>query len=199
MCKDVTISSELENPRTYLQSGEVVRKVSAFFVYPLFDQRIFKMSLFKNDLERINEESQEIIIIKNVTIDISEMICKKARFVDYCKLAQKDNWEKFSITQLGKSLGRKGCGALAKKVNRVWWPNLSNSNISDFRFLRYFSNMRKVKVFNTFEDRLRVLERLHVRVIGLESQRNVEDELLFKHFFDLQSKSDQNYYLKFLF
>lgn len=163
VCSNVKLKIEMENPKTYMSVGEFEQRVDDIFLYPKKDQRNFVKTVAEDRLQLVNSQSEDGIIIRKVSVDQSKMKCFRATFSQYCRLAQKDLAEEFSLAQLGQKLKRSNCRTLAYKLNDTFLGikkklNLNDTYIMDFRFLNYLGKIRSVYVNNTYKDRSGTLE-----------------------------------------
>lgn len=181
ICSNIELKVQLENPRLYMQAGEFIERIDNVFFYPKEEERVYSKTYGKKRLSLINEQSEDEIIIKSVSLNLGSMRCYRANFSQYCKYAQKDEFEKFSLTQVGKKLNSLNCESLSYKLNDTFLGmrkilNLNDTSIMDFRFLSYLNSIRSVYVNNTFKDRSGTLERKikngELKISILETQRD---------------------------
>ena len=163
VCSGVKLIVQLENPRLYMHAGEFNEVINKVFLYPKSQNRITVQKEFSEKLSLINSESVDKIIIKSLDLDTSKIKCHRATFYQYCTNSNLDDFEKYSITELGRVFRKTNCKSLSFKMNKKKLGfkktiNLNDTNIMDFRFLEYLTSVKSIYVNNTFKDKSGVLD-----------------------------------------
>jgi hypothetical protein len=154
ICNNLGFTAKLEDPRLYMQTGEIVITINNLFIYPESQNRLFEASFFHNELVTLNKKNPlRQIIIRETYLELNKTSCRVASFFDYCKYANKDQFEMLSMAALGMVFEKPSCYELNNKIFDDLWINLDNTLIADFRFTQYLPNLKKLKVSNTFYDR----------------------------------------------
>jgi len=170
VCRDIQLVAKIQNYRFRQPMGQVNEFVGSIYFYPVSQGRAFKNDYLKDVLLKLNSNSEDKIIIDdevgNINLDSSN--CARATFVDYCKFAQKDGFEKLSLAILGERYGASNCNDLYVRIKKKKTLDVSHSDMIDFRWALLLPRLKKLDVVSTFSDRSKMLTTSNIKLVGDE-------------------------------
>lgn len=182
VCSGVKISAELEDYETYTDIGSVNTVINDTYIAGEWEKRDFEKSFFEESTANYTRRGQ-VIIVKNLAVDTTNLKCREANFLDYCRMSNLNEFEKHALAALGKSYDRSSCYSVYRKIKRKRSLDLSDTDIADFRFLQFFPKVKEANLTNTYQDRSLYLNiNKEIKIIGDETRPTLMDYIGFDEF-----------------